>query len=397
MRSLKITGFIGGAFILAAGLLLSGQVQVPGVLQHGAVTAGHCTTWFGTNQIQDSGAAGCGGSPANPTATAGPTAINGSASTYMRSDAAPAVQKGSNAQFGIVEGDGTTITCVIGVCSLVTATPTGANPTATAGPAAVNGSSLQFMRADAAPAVQVGSSSQEGILQGDGSTLTITAGTIKCTTASASQIGCSEPDNSTIKISSNQYVAQSLTFGGQSVAPGASATMQGTGAKIQASTGSTTTNDCVKFDANGNTVDLGGACPTYTAGTWTPTLTTTGTAGTPAYTIQSGSYEQIGRQVTIRFFIVISGWTGSPSGTVEIAGLPFTSANTSNDFGVCYYTEYVVTGLAASNFGMGGYITPNTAVAVVLQNGSTSAMGVSAAQFGTANGNQILGFCTYHT
>jgi hypothetical protein len=35
---------------------------------------------------------------------------------------------------------------------------------------------------------------------------------------------------------------------------------QGNGAKVQMSTGSTTTNDCVKFDANGNTVDAGAAC-----------------------------------------------------------------------------------------------------------------------------------------
>jgi hypothetical protein len=38
------------------------------------------------------------------------------------------------------------------------------------------------------------------------------------------------------------------------------ATLQGNGAKVQLSTGSTTTNDCVKFDANGNTVDAGAAC-----------------------------------------------------------------------------------------------------------------------------------------
>jgi hypothetical protein len=35
---------------------------------------------------------------------------------------------------------------------------------------------------------------------------------------------------------------------------------QGNGAKLQLSTGTTTTNDCVKFDANGNTVDAGAAC-----------------------------------------------------------------------------------------------------------------------------------------
>lgn len=35
---------------------------------------------------------------------------------------------------------------------------------------------------------------------------------------------------------------------------------QGNGALLQRSTGSTTTNNCVKFDANGNTVDAAAAC-----------------------------------------------------------------------------------------------------------------------------------------
>lgn len=58
-----------------------------------------------------------GSSGANPTATAGDVAINGSANTYMRSDAAPAVQKASSSQFGIVKVDGTTITESGGVIS----------------------------------------------------------------------------------------------------------------------------------------------------------------------------------------------------------------------------------------------------------------------------------------
>ncbi len=57
--------------------------------------------------------------PANPTATAGPTAVNGSASTFMRSDAAPKVQLGTNAAQGIVQGDTSTVSCAAGVCSAV--------------------------------------------------------------------------------------------------------------------------------------------------------------------------------------------------------------------------------------------------------------------------------------
>lgn len=89
-------------------------------------TAGSNTLWLLTTQVTTIGTDpisytqfSSGASAANPSATAGPTAVNGSASTYMRSDGSPAVQKGSNAQFGLVEGDTTTITCVVGVCSTV--------------------------------------------------------------------------------------------------------------------------------------------------------------------------------------------------------------------------------------------------------------------------------------
>lgn len=61
------------------------------------------------------GLAGAGS--ANPTAVAKDTVINGTASTFMRSDAAPAVQKASSSQFGIVKVDGTTITETGGVIS----------------------------------------------------------------------------------------------------------------------------------------------------------------------------------------------------------------------------------------------------------------------------------------
>lgn len=80
-------------------------------------------------------AAPCGGSGSvggNPTATAGPNAINGSASTFMRSDAAPAVQLGTNAQQGLVEGDGATLSCSAGVCGTTGAVVAGVTGTVTA-------------------------------------------------------------------------------------------------------------------------------------------------------------------------------------------------------------------------------------------------------------------------
>lgn len=91
----------------------------------GAINSG-CTT-VATNQSvdiqRDSGGtnwniscgAGSGASAANPTATGSDAAVNGSAATFLRSDGAPAIQKGTNAQFGLAEGDNTSISMTAGV------------------------------------------------------------------------------------------------------------------------------------------------------------------------------------------------------------------------------------------------------------------------------------------
>jgi hypothetical protein len=65
-----------------------------------------------------------------------------------------------------------------GVLSNTVTAPTGANPSATGGPTAINGSAATFMRSDAAPAIQLGSNTQKGIVQVDGTTITATAGVI---------------------------------------------------------------------------------------------------------------------------------------------------------------------------------------------------------------------------
>jgi hypothetical protein len=89
--------------------------------QSGAWVTGHCPQFSDTvGGISDSGAAcgGSGGTPANPTATAGPTAVNGSATTYMRSDAAPAVQTSSSSQLGLGECDNVNVVCPSGIYSI---------------------------------------------------------------------------------------------------------------------------------------------------------------------------------------------------------------------------------------------------------------------------------------
>ena len=68
-----------------------------------------CTTQSIAN-LAPGGAAG-----ANPTATAGAAVVNGTATTFMRSDGAPAIAKASNSVFGIVEVDNVSIKATAGV------------------------------------------------------------------------------------------------------------------------------------------------------------------------------------------------------------------------------------------------------------------------------------------
>jgi hypothetical protein len=93
---------------------------------------------------------------ANPTATGSNVAVNGAAATFMRSDAAPAIQLGSATLFGLAKADGITITAAGGVFSSVGGAASG-NPSAVIGVTAVNGVAATFLRSDAAQALAAGS------------------------------------------------------------------------------------------------------------------------------------------------------------------------------------------------------------------------------------------------
>lgn len=139
-----------------------------------------------------------------------------------------------------------------------------------------------------------------------------------------------------------------------------------------------------------------GACAqTYTATTWTPAVTTDGTVGTPVYSTQVGSYEQIGRLVIARFTIQLSSWGGSPTGNVSISGLPVASANVAGDSGGCYVPFYSVTGLSASTVGIQGRIIPNSTSVAINSNSGTVSTAITAAQFGATA--ILQGVCIYHS
>lgn len=61
---------------------------------------------------------------------------------------------------------------------------------------------------------------------------------------------------------------------------------------------------------------------------WTPTLFGSSTAGTPTYSVQSGSYVQIGKLIVAQFQITLSA-IGGMTGNVRLGGLPVSAAAVS--------------------------------------------------------------------
>jgi hypothetical protein len=71
----------------------------------------------------------------------------------------------------------------------------------------------------------------------------------------------------------------------------------------------------------------------YEEGTWTPTVIGSTTAGTATYSVQNGRYTKIGRLV--QFEMYCSWGSGTGTGNLKFAGLPFTSANSLTYPAVC--------------------------------------------------------------
>lgn len=93
----------------------------------------------------------------------------------------------------------------------------------------------------------------------------------------------------------------------------------------------------------------------YEEGTWTPVLGGTGGTSGQTYSLQSGRYTKIGRQVICNFEIVLTA-VGTVTNYAAINGLPFTSTAGSTSLDGGSTTLTFASGFATNQIYVSGYL-----------------------------------------
>lgn len=161
-----------------------------------------------------------------------------------------------------------------------------------------------------------------------------------------------------------------------------------------AGTPPTGTVNALQYEVNGvplATTNLGDV----TVGPWTPTIFGGTTPGTPTYSVQSGSYEKIGRQVTVRFYLSPAN-LGGAAGLANIGGLPFPNGGAANDLGICSFAVYASVTMSAGYTQLAAMVPNGASYATMYMSGSGQGPG-TVQMTNLANGSIFVGMCNYHT
>jgi hypothetical protein len=139
---------------------------------------------------------------------------------------------------------------------------------------------------------------------------------------------------------------------------------------------------------NGDTA-AANALDDYEEGTWTMGVSFGGASVGVTYTLNTGTYTKIGRQVTVNGYLVLSN-KGSSTGNARITGLPFTVGGAASNYSAAtlYFAEVVF----ANQFQ--GYSDVNTTTVILEETtilGTTTAL--TNADF--ANNSNIMVSATY--
>jgi hypothetical protein len=115
----------------------------------------------------------------------------------------------------------------------------------------------------------------------------------------------------------------------------------------------------IKFPATQNASSDANTLDDYEEGTWTPALVCSG-GGTPTYSQRFGLYIKVGRLVAIEGRISLSS-LGGGTGSISIAGLPFTVTSSNSTLQVGYSAS-----IAGAGVWMGGYVASGTTTAQLI-------------------------------
>ena len=122
----------------------------------------------------------------------------------------------------------------------------------------------------------------------------------------------------------------------------------------------------------------------YEEGTWTPTLsgTSSGPSGVNFHS-RVGFYTKIGRSVHFHCFVEMQNFSGAPSGTAVITGLPFNSANVTSSYAsvsIGYTVNFIATDAPKM-----GYINANEERIIFKTSASDDARNNNNANVNSAN------------
>jgi hypothetical protein len=130
--------------------------------------------------------------------------------------------------------------------------------------------------------------------------------------------------------------------------------------------------------SNANTLD------DYEEGTWTPQLGSDSTQPTVTYSVQNGTYQKIGNQVYVEYYLSWTSFAGGSGGAV-VKNLPFTAGYGVTDqrafFYVFGYSGPTLTGTMASVINAAGTYT------ILYYNNNASIGSIALSSMGTSGGS----------
>ena len=131
--------------------------------------------------------------------------------------------------------------------------------------------------------------------------------------------------------------------------------------------------------------------------TWTPALQGATTAGTVTYTQQVGSWSRSNNEITAHFAMFYSGWSGSPTGQLQMTGLPLPASSASGDVGYCFIGNSGGWVAQSGYTQLVGVTATNSAVVSFFENGSGKYSTSAAAAEMPSGSGALAGTCVYHT